>query len=52
MVHLRRAAYAQIQVRKYRQLTSKDARRHVYPNRRSPYVPLTARTRIIYHWTD
>jgi hypothetical protein len=29
-------------VRKFRRLVSKEARRKVYPNRRSPYSPLTA----------
>lgn len=48
LIEWRRTAYIPEMVRKYRRLVSKDARRHVYPNRRSPYAPLTLRVRTIW----
>jgi hypothetical protein len=43
---VRRWVYLREDVRKSRRLVSKDARRKIYPNRRSPYVPVFA---AVYH---
>jgi hypothetical protein len=48
LIEYRRSWHAKVNLRKFRRLVSKDARRLVYPNRRSPYVPCLLRVKTIW----